>query len=259
MTWSGGCFDQYGTMWIILKSIWYGAIALLIGLSLIGLVGHTKFPLAAAALAIIFLCLDFVYDKEDAYRRTPLDGLISNVGYLVSRIQPYVPGDSPVPPGRKTVIPPNTRLEATTGLGKISISSGNGFLRTIAWDGVTRAVEIAPFDNGIAEGEWFRFPLTQTRCPGYDWERHKGVSRCQYLEARINCHNVKEALAFIRDKQDPVMPFVFTHEGIVVGWTTQANREELTIEVYQLIVNGRIPNLPGATDDKINQVQQGKM
>jgi hypothetical protein len=88
MTWSGDCFDRFGDGSIVLKSYWYGAMSLLIGLSLIQYVEHPKFPLVPALLAVALLCADFNFDYDDLQQRTPLDKLISFVGHLVSRPLP---------------------------------------------------------------------------------------------------------------------------------------------------------------------------
>ena len=96
---------------------------------------HQKLAVGPILMAIILICSDIQFDKNDTLRRSAIDRLIGRIGYLVSRVSPYVAGDTAPPIWRKTVIPPNGRLEALTPVGKIIISSGNGLLRTKGYMG----------------------------------------------------------------------------------------------------------------------------
>lgn len=242
MSWSGGSFDRFGSSWIILKSFWYGLVGLLMGISVKCLLERKTYGLVIALLMVSLIVADFDWNFDDLYDRTPVDRLIAGIGYGLSRIAPYNPCDDPIPAGHKTVLKPRQLVEVTTPSERFSIEAGSGSRRWIHWDGVTRAIAISPTDR-----DSFRFPVEEERYPGYDWERHRGVTRCQYYESRVNCKNQKAAAAFVEGvvgrNQSSGSGLVCnsgcTRDGLLVSWMTGANLEELTIEVYQVLVNDK--------------------
>jgi hypothetical protein len=48
------------------------------------------------------------------------------------------------------------------------------------------------------------------------------------------------------------LPYVWRHDGLMVGWQKYLARKELDVEVWQVYVNGQKPDhLPGSRDDRI--------
>ena len=48
------------------------------------------------------------------------------------------------------------------------------------------------------------------------------------------------------------MPFVYRDDGLMVGWDKNLPRKQLSVEVWQILIDGKKPKrLPGSQDDKI--------
>ncbi len=248
---SGGhdTFDPYGFYWIIFKSLFYGGVSLLIGLSLLNNMENTKHWWLVAFLAVSCVLLDHLSLDDDD--KSIFDRAIAYGGYFVSRIHQYKPIDAPLPKGQKFVIPPDHRVTAVTPLGEISVSAGSGSLRTINWQGVTRKIALisssrkSPIDG-------FDFRSNQVNPSGYIWKMHRGIAKCHYYEVIKYCDNTKQASAFLAGMKEPVIPGVASSNGLVVAWSTETENDVLTVLIYQVLVRGRKPsNLAGADDSKI--------
>jgi len=56
----------------------------------------------------------------------------------------------------------------------------------------------------------------------------------------------------MKQTQNTTLPYVYTDHGLMVGWTTQSNLDELTIEIYKIAIAGQPPSrLPGSDDRAI--------
>lgn len=249
---TGGCdsFDKLGTHWIILKSLGYGGVTLILGVSLMQCMKNARHWWLIAVVAVSFVILDCIPFEDDD--KTIFDRAIAHGGYLVSRIHPYEPVDAPLPKEQKFVIPPNHKVIATTPLGEISLTAGNGSLRTIRWEGVTRKLALIS-SHGKSSIAGFDFRSSQADPSGYIWEMHQGIAKCHYSEVLKNCHNSKEAAAFVKKTKDLTMPGVASSDGLIVEWSTEVENDVLSIFVTQLLVKGKKPsNLAGADDSKIS-------
>ena len=48
------------------------------------------------------------------------------------------------------------------------------------------------------------------------------------------------------------MPFVYRSDGLMVGWGKNLARKQLSVEVWQILIDGKKPkSLPGSEDEKI--------
>lgn len=249
MSGSHDTFDPFGTSWIVLKSVFYGGVGLLLGIALLTNMQNEKYWWLFAAVAVSCVGLDHLsLDNDD---KSIFDRAIAYGGYLVSRIHPYMPTDALLPKGQKFVISPNHKVTAVTPLGEISVTAGNGSLRTINWQGVTRKLALISHARKSATAG-FDFRSNQVVSSGYIWKMYRGIAKCHYYEAIKNCDNNKEANAFVASMKEPVIPGVASSDGLVVAWSTETERDVLTILVYQVLVKGRKPsNLAGADDSKI--------
>jgi len=160
-------------------------------------------------------------------------------------------GDGPVPPKNEIVMPPATKITATTPKGTITIVSGKGLKRSYTWEGATRSVEMWPRDERWYGSLGLYFPG-----PGQHWEEHNGITRGVVEEGQQHFKTAEEALDWIA-KRD-WMPHVYRNDGLVVGWMKVPARRQLNVDVWQLYIGGRKPTkLAGSRDDKIT-VQQLK-
>ncbi len=250
---SGGrnhTFDPFGTSWILLKSLLYGVVSLMLGTALLRYFQHTK----DWCLILFFAVTLVILDRTPSRKRyaTILDRLIAYGGYGISRLHPYAPIDAPISEGQKVVISSNHRLSAVTPLGPIELTAGNGNLRTIKWDGVTRKIALI---NNVRRSsiQGFDFRSGRVNPSGYIWKMHKGVSKCHYSEVIKDCENDMKAAFYVEDMQNETIPGVASSDGLIVGWSTECELDTLTVVVTQILINGEKPsNLVGADDSKIS-------
>jgi hypothetical protein len=86
--------------------------------------------------------------------------------------------------------------------------------------------------------------------PGDHWKEHNGITRGVVEEGQQHFKSIKEAMAWIEKRK--YMPFVYRNDGLMVGWSKTPERRQLTVEVWQILINGKKPMaLPGAQDSAI--------
>jgi hypothetical protein len=74
------------------------------------------------------------------------------------------------------------------------------------------------------------------------------VARAVVEEGQQHFDTADAAVAWVKARQ--WMPYVYTNDGLVVGWdTTIPERKQLNVEVWQLLVAGSRPTQLGGADD----------
>lgn len=243
-------FEPYSCYWIFFKSFLCGCISWMF---CIALIQHMQQSEHLWLSTLVIVCLVFLNSFPVVGNGLTLfDRVVAYCGYLVSRIHPYEPVDAPLPEGQKPVIPHNHKLSAATSLGAIELIAGTGTLRTIKWDGVTRQIALIRNERR-SWFDGFDFRSSKVEPTGYIWKMHRCIAKCHYYEAIKNCDNIKAAAEFVEGMKERVMPGVASSDGLVIAWSTETERDVLTVLVYQVLVNGQKPsNLPGADDSQIS-------
>ncbi len=140
---------------------------------------------------------------------------------------------------------PGMRITAKTSVGTIAITAVDEQTRSYTWEGATRAVERSPAtERFFAEDGLFY------KGKGDHWRDHHGITRCLTKEANKLCITVEDAMAWIKEPERA--SFVYRGDGLMVGWDKIADSKQLTVEVWQILIDGKKPTrLPGSQDDKI--------
>jgi hypothetical protein len=153
--------------------------------------------------------------------------------------------DAPVPARNEIAMSPGMKIIATTRIGTITITAGNGLKRSYTWDGETRSVEMWPRSERWYGGLGIYFPG-----PGNHWREHNGITRGVVSEGQLHFKTLEEANQWIDSPK--YMPFVHRNDGLVVGWEKNLSRNQLTVEVQQIYIDGKKPSkLPNSEDNKI--------
>ena len=251
-TWSGSPFDLFGSAAITIKVTLYACAGLLLAYAILHVEKRKGVAWVPACAALAILGADQTPRPVDIWGYSYMDSAIWRIGYLVSRIAPPRPSDGQLVSKATPALPPLTRVDARTLAGGIQIRSGKGRLRPFTWDGVTRTLELLPPETGSGAETCFytrRFDSDGVRQPWFDWAEHKGIVRGEYWEGVQEFQSQAEAEAWLARKQDQTMPFVWTHDGLVVGWSTGVDWRSLTVECYQMLVGGKKPvRLEGSID-----------
>ncbi len=169
----------------------------------------------------------------------PAKGVASNVRQTVKSLAVE---------GSEIVMSPGMRITATTRVGAIAITAVDELTRAYTWEGATRAVEMHP--RAITTGRWLGSLGLFFPGPGEHWREHHGIKRCVTEEGQQHFKTAEEAIRWI--KQNDWMPFVYRDDGLTVGWDKNLDRMQLSVDVWQILIDGKKPKgLPGSQNDKI--------
>jgi len=167
---------------------------------------------------------------------------------LIELIDNWYQGDPSVPIDNEIVMPPNSTIVATTETGTICIKSGNGLKRYYTWEGATRFVVMSPRIK-----RWYGSMGISYPGPGSHWlPKHNGISRGVLEEGQQHFKNMDDAMAWIK-KCKQWIPLVYRNDGLLVAYGKALSREQLNVEVWQIMINGQKPaKLEGSRNDAIH-------
>jgi hypothetical protein len=154
-------------------------------------------------------------------------------------------------PVSEIVMRPGMTITAKTPTGVIAIRAGQGTTRFYTWEGATRSVDMYP-----REERWYGSLGLYYPGPGDHWKEHNGITRGCLEEGQQHFKTTAEALHWLRERSHewtPPFPYVYSDDGLVVGWSKTLPRRQLNVEVWQIYVGGKKPRtLPGSEDRNIN-------
>jgi hypothetical protein len=154
-------------------------------------------------------------------------------------------GDGPVPAKNEIVMSPGMKMTASTSVGTIAVTAGKGLRRSYTWEGDTRSVEMWPRKERWHGSLGLYYPG-----PGWHWTEHNGIRAGVVQEGQQHFKTLEEAYEWLRNLKG--MPYVYRNDGLVVGWTKNLEGAYLSVDVWQVYIDGKKPNsMPGADDDAI--------
>lgn len=123
----------------------------------------------------------------------------------------------------------------------MTIGAEEGTVRTYSWDGITRRVELTARPK-----RWYGSLGLYN--PGESIEEHKGITRALVSECQRHFTSEQEALDWLNGPYHKKY-LVYNSNGLAVGWYLTPERNQLTVDVWQVYVNGKKPtNLPDANN-----------
>jgi hypothetical protein len=169
--------------------------------------------------------------------------------YLPTQNLGLLPGEDAVPAKNEIVMTPGMKITATTPTGTITVSAGAGLHRSYTWEGKTRSVKMIP-----REERWYGSLGIYFPGEGEHWKEHNGITRAVTEEGQQHFKTEAEALKWL-EGQKKWLPLVYRSDGLVVGWRKYPARKQLTVDVWQIYIDGKKPaKLPGSQDDKIKVI-----
>lgn len=156
---------------------------------------------------------------------------------------------SPDTPIRGAVLQPGQSIEATNRFGRVRVSYVSPLERKFEWDGGSRVVKMTARPEAFL-GELGLYdpadclvvfaPLCRT-------------PRLVVREAVRDFDSYDQLYAFIHEGRD-VMDWVYTSDGLLVGFGRSPEREQINVDVRQLTVDGQRPAaLNGARNGNIQR------
>jgi hypothetical protein len=154
------------------------------------------------------------------------------------------------PPERETVMAKGMKITAVAPIGKMTIEAGDGFQRIYTWENCTREADLWP----RAE-RWYGSYGIYSPGPEGLWENCNGIRRGVLEEGQQNFKNIDEVLAFVRKYKEHTSPkqaLVYNNQGLFIYWAFEPQRNQINVDVWQLMVNGKKTyQIDGAKDDAI--------
>lgn len=152
-----------------------------------------------------------------------------------------IPNAPPVPEYSEVALDNGQVVTAATPEGKITVSAGPGTLRSLSWDGAKRYVVLKPREERLYGSKGIYFEGHPD-----NWKPHNGLSRIKIEEGQRQFDNVDDALIWMQIRR---LHYVWTNNGLVVGWKRKPDEAMLQVEVWQFFIDGEKPSfLPDAKD-----------
>jgi len=147
-------------------------------------------------------------------------------------------------PNAELVMEPRSVIEATTSQGTMQISYVDRYTRRYIWDGYDKT-----FSHQTRQKRWYG-SLGMYRPTG-DRTMHAVLE-----EGQQHFSNYTEAKNWITEQQR-FTDCVWTRDGLVVGWKQEGRQKDgflaLQVDVWQILIGGKKPSLPGASPSKIRR------
>lgn len=143
------------------------------------------------------------------------------------------------------VLGPGESVAATNRFGAVTISYVSPVKRKYAWEGGTQVVKM------IVRGEPFQ-GRTGLYDPADRWVFTPGV-RLVVQESVMDFASYEQVYARLYEGS-AVMDWVYTPDGLVVGFGRSPSRDQINVDVFQFLVQGRKPEgLKGARPLQIHR------
>lgn len=159
-----------------------------------------------------------------------------------------VPDAPPVPDYSEIVLDNGMVVSAATPEGKITISAGPGLLRSVSWDGSKRYLVPNPREKRVYGSKGIFF---EGHPEG--WKAHNGITRVKYEEGQRKFENVDDATIWMQIRR---LHYVYTKNGLVVGWKRKPSEATLQVEVWQFFIDGEKPEFLPESKDYLIQTRQ---
>jgi hypothetical protein len=139
-------------------------------------------------------------------------------------------------------------ITARTSQGEIKIRAGREFERSYTWDGETRSAKLWP-----RKERWYGSLGIYYPGPGEHWKSNKGITRAVLEEGNLWFKTTDDAANWIKRARSTGIDYVFTDDGLLVGFGRFLARKQVNVDVWQIMVAGEKPRtLPGSRNELVS-------
>lgn len=151
------------------------------------------------------------------------------------------------------VLKPGSRLSVSTLVGPVGVVAGTGVSRTYEWNGCSLKSNMAPRGSRWM-GALGIYDPSPSLLPTMPWNKCKGLTRTVVDESQIHFADVAGAEQWLkRYCTHGGSNGVWSNDGLVACITTTPSREQFSMSLWQICVNGNRPTiLQGAKDPVFN-------
>jgi hypothetical protein len=142
-------------------------------------------------------------------------------------------------------------VQVTNKNGTVKISYISPTKRNYEWDGQSRIIKMIPGEEDVTDPLGSVHPsYAGMYNPADVWIVSFKV-RLVVSEGTMNFKHENELYKFL-DQGSAIMDWVYTSDGLAVGFARSPGRQQINFYLYQLLLNGKKPtNLKGANPNKI--------
>lgn len=148
---------------------------------------------------------------------------------------------------KEAVLSPGQSIEATNKFGTIRVSYVSPIKRKYEWDGESRIIEM------IARRQPFQGKLGLYD-PADSWG-FSSKARLVVEESVLHFDNEEEMTAALIEGS-AVMDWVYTNDGLVIGFGKTPTRRQINVDLFQFLLRGEKPSaLAGARPNNIRLIE----
>lgn len=138
------------------------------------------------------------------------------------------------------------KIQATTEIGLVKLYASSDLQRSCEWKSATRSATLEARKDSSPDG-----PILYFYGFGEDSGQANVTTRIEFLEGKKSFQTPDQAILWIRQQSERI-PTVYRNDGLLVSSNMNAERNQLTIEVWQILINANKPmSLPGGDDAQI--------
>ncbi len=146
-----------------------------------------------------------------------------------------------------SVLAPGQRLEATNKFGNVSVSYVSPTRRKVELDGVIRLLDTIPREEKF-EGKLGIYNPGAVKFFSFN------ETRIVFEESTINFDNYEQIRAFLKQSRQ-VMDWVYTKDGLVMGFSRDSVRRQVNIDIWQILISGNKPvDIQGSRENSIHLI-----
>lgn len=138
------------------------------------------------------------------------------------------------------------QIQVITKIGLIKIHASSDLRRSGEWKSVTRSATLEARKESSPDG-----PVLYFYGFSEDSGQHPVTKRIEFREGRKSFQTADQVMLWIR-QQSGRIPTVYRNDGLLVSCDMDPAKNQLTVEVWQILINSNKPSsLPGGDDTKI--------
>ncbi len=146
----------------------------------------------------------------------------------------------------KLVMFPHQQIQAATEIGLIRLYASSDLRRSCEWKGATRSATLEFRKESSPDG-----PILCFYGFNEDSGQHNVTTRIEFREGRKNFQTPDQAVQWIREQSERI-PTVYQNDGLLISCKMNSEKNQLTVEIWQILINADKPtSLPGGDDTKI--------
>lgn len=144
------------------------------------------------------------------------------------------------------------QIQATTEIGLIKLHAGSDLHRSCEWKSATRSATLEARKESSLDG-----PILYFFGFSEDGSQYNVTKRIEFWEGRKNFQTPDQAMRWIRQQSERI-PSVYRNDGLLVSCDMNPEKNQLTVEVWQILINTITPaSLPGGDDTKVSFTAPG--